>query len=73
MTVKEKKHEKFLITTIKGMEIKVTEDFLSKAFKIHNEDNMIFFNSWFNDTRVSRDQLITQYTKPDLEFNSTNM
>jgi len=36
MTVKEKKHEKFLITTIKGMEIKVTEDFLSKAFKIHN-------------------------------------
>jgi len=58
---------------MKGMEIKFTQDFLSKPLKIPNEGNKLFFNSWFNDARVSRDKLISEYTKPDHDFNSTNI
>jgi len=70
-TIKEKKEEKFLITAVKGMKIKNTQEFLSKALKIPNEGNKLFFNSWFNDLGLIRDQRILEYTKPNLEFIST--
>jgi len=53
--------------------IKVTQEFLSKALKIPNEGNKLFFNSWFNDVGVIRNQLILECTKPDHDFNSTNL
>ena len=45
MRIKEKKKEKTLITTVKGVEIKITKEFLSKALRIPNEDNEFFFPS----------------------------
>ncbi|AES97256.1 hypothetical protein MTR_5g047870 [Medicago truncatula] len=73
MKIKEKKKEKILISTVKGVEIKITKDFLSKALRIPNEGNELFFPSWFHEMKVSRNKLIVEYTKPDLPFNSTNL
>jgi len=73
MRVKEKNEEKFLVSTVKGVKIQVTQDdFLSKFLNIPNEGNQLF-NSWFSSTSVTREQLILEYTKPTLEFNSTNL
>jgi len=73
MRIKENKHEKILTTTIKGVKIKITTKYLSKALRIPNEGNELFFPSWFNKTKVSRNKLIVEYTKPDHPFNSTNL
>ncbi|XP_039683064.1 uncharacterized protein [Medicago truncatula] len=73
MKIKEKKKEKILISTVKGVEIKITKDFLSKALRIPNEGNELFFPSWFHEMKVNRNKLIVEYTKPDLPFNSTNL
>ena len=72
MTVKEKGEEKFFVSTVKGVKIKVIQDFLSKVLNIPNEGNQ-FFNSWFSSTSVTREQLILEYTKPTFDFNSTNL
>jgi len=53
-------------TIVKGVEIKITKEFLSKALRIPNEGNELFFLSWFDKMKVSRDKLILEYTKPDL-------
>ena len=73
MKIKEKNKEKTLITTVKGVEIKITKEFLSKALRIPDEGNELFFPSWFHEMKVSRNKLIVEYTKPDLPFNSTNL
>jgi hypothetical protein len=73
MRIKDKKNEKILITTVKGVEIKITKEFLSKALRIPNEGNELFFPSWFDKMKVSRNKLIAEYTKPDHSFNSTNL
>jgi len=68
----EKNEEKFLETTVKGVRIKVTQEFLSRVLNIPNEGNQLF-NSWFTSVGVTREQLILEYTKPNLAFNSTNL
>ena len=73
MRIMEKKKEKILTTTIKGVEIKITKEFLSKALRIPNEGNELFFPNWFHEMKVSCNKLIIEYTKPDLPFNSTNL
>ena len=73
MRIKEKKKEKILTTTVKGVEIKITKEFISKALRIPNEGNEFFFPSWFHEMKVNRNKLIVEYTKPDLPFNSTNL
>lgn len=73
MRIKEKKKEKILTTTVKGVEIIIIKEFLSKALRIPNEGNELFFPSWFAKMKVSRDKLIAEYTKPDLPLNSTNL
>jgi len=69
--IKENKDEKILTTTVKGVKIKITKEFLSKALRIPNEGNELFFPSWFAKMKVNRNKLIVEYTKPDLPFNST--
>jgi len=71
--IKENKDEKILTTTVKGVKIKITKEFLSKALRIPNEGNELFFPSWFAKMKVSRNKLIVEYTKPDHPFNSTNL
>jgi len=75
LSIKEKKdaNEKFLISSVKGVEIKVTQDFLSEALKIPNEGNKLFLSSWYNGVKVNRNQLIIKYTKENQTFNSTNL
>jgi len=70
---KKKENENFLISSIKGVQITVTQDFLSEVLKIPNEGNKLFSCSWFDDLNVDRNQLITKYTKEKLTFNSTNL
>jgi len=73
MRIKENKDEKILTTTVKDVKIKITKEFLSKALRIPNEGNALFFPSWFAKLKVSRNKLIVEYTKPDLPFNFTNL
>jgi len=70
--VKEGNEEKFLVSTVKEVKFQVTQDFLSKVLNIPNEGNQLF-NSWYSSIGVTREQLILEYTKPKLEFNSTNL
>jgi len=65
MTVKEKKNEneKFLISSVKGVQIKVTQ-----ALQISNEGNRLFFKSWFNNVGVNHNQLIIKYTKNPSQY-----
>jgi len=70
---KKKENENFLISSVKGVQITVTQDFLSEALKIPNEVNKLFSCSWFDDLNVDRNQLIVKYTKENLTFNSTNL
>jgi len=70
---KKKENENFLISSVKGVQITVTQDFLSEALKIPNEGNKLFSCSWFEDLNVDRNQLIFKYTKENLTFNSTNL
>jgi len=49
-----KENENFLISSIKGVQITVTQDFLSEALKIPNEGNKLFSCSWFDDLKVDR-------------------
>jgi len=72
MRVKEENGEKFLESTVKGVKFQVTQDSLSNTLSIPNQGNQLF-NSWLSSIDVSRDQLIIEYTKPELEFNSTNL
>ena len=72
MRVKEENRENFLESTVKGVKFQVTQDFLSNILNIPNQGNQLF-NSWFSSIDVSREQLILEYTKPGLEFNSTNL
>jgi len=72
MRVKEENGEKFLESTVKGVKFQVTQDSLSNILSIPNQGNQLF-NSWLSSIDVSRDQLILEYTKPELEFNSTNL
>jgi len=72
MRIKEK-DEKILTTIVKGVKIKITNEFLSKALRIPNEGNELFFPSWFAKMKVSRNKLIVEYTQPDHPFNSTNL
>ncbi|KEH17115.1 hypothetical protein MTR_0043s0140 [Medicago truncatula] len=75
LSAKQKKNENenFLISFIKGVQITITQDFLSEALKIPNEGNKVFSYSWYNDARVDRNQLIIKYTKENHTFNSTNL
>jgi len=72
MRVKEENGEKFLESTVKGVKFQVTQDSLSNILSIPNQGNQLF-NSWLSSIDVSRDQLILEYTKPELEFKSTNL
>jgi len=61
------------MSSVKGVQITVTKDFLSEALKIPNEGNKLFSCSWFDDLNVDQNQLIAKYTKENLTFNSTNL
>ena len=73
MRIKENKDGKILTTTVKGVKIKITKEFLSKALRIPNEGNELFLPSWFAKMKVRRNKLIVEYTKPYLPFNSYNL
>jgi hypothetical protein len=75
LTVRDMKNEneKFLISSIKGVEIKVTQDFLSQALNIPNEGKRLYSSFWFDNARVNRNKLIIKYTKENQVFNSTNL
>jgi len=70
---KKKENENFLISSVKGVQITVTQDFLSEALKIPNEGKKLFSCSWFDDFKVDQNQLIAKYTKENFTFNSTNL
>jgi len=70
---KKKENENFLISSVKGVQFTVTQDFLSEALMIQNEGNKLFSYSWFDDLKVDRNQLIAKYTKENLTFNFTNL
>jgi len=72
MRVKEENGEKFLESTIKGVKFQVTQHSLSSILNIPNQGNQLF-HSWFSSIDVTRVQLILEYTKPELEFNSKNL
>ncbi|XP_024642227.1 uncharacterized protein [Medicago truncatula] len=75
LSVQEKKNgnEKFLISSVKGVKIKMTQEFVSEAFKIPNEGNQLYSSFWFDESRVNRNKLIVKYTKENHTFNSTNL
>jgi len=75
LSVKEKKNvnEKFLISSVKGVKIEVTQEFLSQVLNIPNEDRRMFSSFWFEEAKVNRNQLIIKYTKENKTFNSTNL
>ncbi|KEH15728.1 hypothetical protein MTR_0611s0030, partial [Medicago truncatula] len=75
LSVKQKKNENenYLISSVKGVQITITQDFLSEALNIPNEGNKLFSFLWYNDARVDRNQLIIKYTKENNTFNSTNL
>ena len=72
MVVKEKKEEKALVSSVKGVKITITQESLSKVLNIHNKGNQLY-NSWFDSEKVTRDQLVLEFTKPEHDFNSTNL
>jgi len=72
MTVKELNEEKFLESTIKGVRIQVSQNFLSDVLNTPNEGNELY-NSWFYSIGVTREQLLIEYIKPNHELNSTNL
>jgi hypothetical protein len=72
MRVKEEKGEKFLESTVKGVKFQVTQDSLSNILNIPNQGKQLF-NTWFSCSDVTREQLILEYTKPNLDFTSTNL
>ena len=72
MTIKEKKEEKVLVSSVKGVKVTITQESLSKALNIPNKGNQLY-NSWFDSIKVTRDQLVLEYTKPKLDFNCTNL
>jgi len=45
----------------------------SKKISLRPISRTKYFNSWFNDARVSRNQLITLYTQPDFVFKSASL
>lgn len=65
LSVQEKKNgnEKFLISSVKGVKIKMTQEFVSEAFKIPNEGNQLYSSFWFDESRVNSNKLIVKYTK----------
>jgi len=75
LSVKEMKNvnEKFLISSVKGVKIEVTQEFLSQALNIPNKGKRLFSSFWFDDARVNRNQFIINYTKTDRTFNSINL
>jgi hypothetical protein len=44
MRIKEKVGKISLVSTVKGVKIKITQGTLSKALRIHNEGNELFFS-----------------------------
>jgi len=72
MNVKEKKEEKVLVSSVKGVKVTITQESLSKALNIPNKGNQLY-NSWFDSVKVTRDQLVLEFTKPEYDFNSTNL
>jgi len=71
MPVKEKK-KKVLVSSVKGVKVTITQESLSKALNIPNKGNQLY-NSWFDSVKVTRDQLVLEFTKPEHDFNSTNL
>ncbi|KEH38062.1 hypothetical protein MTR_2g460520 [Medicago truncatula] len=70
--VKEQNEEKFLKSTVKGVRIQVSHNFLSDILNIPNEGNKLH-NSWFSSVGVTREQLLEEYIKPNHDINSTNL
>jgi len=73
MKQKKKENENCLISSVKGVQITVTQEFLSEALRIPNEGNKLFSCSWFDNLKVNKEQLIAKYTKDTFTFNSTNL
>jgi hypothetical protein len=71
MHIKEKDGKKTLISTVKVIKIKITQKTLSKALKILNEDNELFFPSWFHEAKTNRPTLILEMNKPGYPFTPT--
>jgi len=55
-----------------NIKVTITQESLSKALNIPNKGNQLY-NSWFDSVKVTRDQLVLEFVKPEHDFNSTNL